>query len=94
MNLKRLKLSLRRDYDDLRFWFISLKRKVWNKRLKLWWYKLWIRRDELHQSLEMDQDAMIEMSDDQISKYRTDLIRRRQTAHNKDKKGFDEFHKK
>jgi len=46
-------------------WFCKLKLQgsFWNKRLKLWWYRLWIRKDEFHSSLSMDALAMSAMNE-------------------------------
>jgi hypothetical protein len=56
------------------------RRWVWNKHLLLWWYRLWIRRDEFHSSLNMDLDAMLEMNEKEMERYSKDLIKRRLTA--------------
>lgn len=61
-----------------------IKRCIWNKRLLLWWYRLWVRRDEAHSSLSMDVDAMREMSKEESVWYVQDLVRRRNIAHERD----------
>lgn len=50
---------------------------LWNGGLKLWWYRLWIRKNEFHKSLDMDCEAFSEMNCQQRVKYSTDLARRR-----------------
>ncbi|MEA1937148.1 MAG: hypothetical protein U9N04_03485 [Patescibacteria group bacterium] len=60
------------------------KRRVWNKRLQLWWYKLWIREDEFHSSLDIDPEAMMEMDKREEEEYLANLRKRRKTAHQKD----------
>jgi hypothetical protein len=72
--------SLRDDLTDLR-------RRIWNKRLKLWWYRFYIRRDEFHRSLNSDLDAMLVMDKQELERYFKDLYRRRKIAHQR------EFHR-
>ena len=62
----------------------KVKRYVWNKHCQLWWYRLWIRKDEFHKSLDMDADAMMEMDEGERELYLADLIRRRKKAHQED----------
>lgn len=59
----------------------DLRRRIWNKRLKLWWYRLWVRRNEFHKSLETDMEAMLAMDEDELASYYADLQRRRVIAH-------------
>ncbi len=59
-------------------------RKIWNKRLLLWWHRLWIRKDEFHNSLDIDPDAMMEMDEREKEEYLANLIKRRKAAHQKD----------
>ena len=63
--------------DDL----TDLKRFVWNKGFLLWWYRLYIRKDVFHHSLDLDVDAMLAMSDKQRKSYMLDICKRRQKAH-------------
>jgi len=70
-----------KEIDDLRFWLTKVKRIMWNKGLKLWWYRLWIRKDEFHSSLESDRSALMEMSSSERAKYIADLSRRRDIAY-------------
>jgi len=60
---------------------VDLKRRIWNKRILLWWYRLWIRKDEFHQSLATDPYALICMNDDEEKEYFEDLNERREIAH-------------
>ncbi|MEK7658486.1 MAG: hypothetical protein AAB352_01305 [Patescibacteria group bacterium] len=62
----------------------NLRRKIWNKRIKLWWHKLFIRKDEFHLSLNMDAEAMMVMNKEELKRYFDDLRRRRRIAHNRD----------
>jgi hypothetical protein len=64
--------------------FIEIKRSIWNRGLKLGWYRLWVRKDEFHPSLNMDSKAMFGMSKEARKRYMFDLIRRRQIAHERD----------
>ena len=59
------------------------KRRIWNKHLLLWWYQLWIRKDEFHKSLDMDPDAVIEMNKKETKQYFANLTGRRKKAHQK-----------
>lgn len=59
----------------------KIKRCVWNRRVLLWWYRLWIRKDEFHRSTEIDTDAMIEMDKQEKMHYLSDLFKRRKVAH-------------
>lgn len=59
----------------------NFRRKMWNKRLKLWWYRLFVRRDEFHRSLSTDADAMMVMNRQELDKYHADVARRRAIAH-------------
>lgn len=82
-------------YEKMRFvlssyWFnikslpCKIKRRFWNKRILFCWYRLYIRKDESHRSLDMDTEAMLEMNEEDQKKYITDLVRRRVIAHQRD----------
>jgi hypothetical protein len=58
--------------------------RIWNKHLLLWWYKLWVRKDEFHKSLNMDTGAMIVMNDKERNRYIDNLMKRRHIAHVRD----------
>lgn len=58
-----------------------IKAIVWNKTIKLWWYRLWIRGDEFHVSLSIDAIAMSVMTEEERREYIDDLILRRNIAH-------------
>jgi len=32
--------------------------RIWHCGIKLWWYRLWVRADEFHPSLDLDMVAM------------------------------------
>jgi len=61
-----------------------IKREIWNKRILLFWHRLWIRKDEFHPSLDMDGAAMLQMDKDEMKKYLKDLNHRREIAHERD----------
>lgn len=61
----------------------NIRRKIWNKRIKLAWYRLFVRKDEFHPSLNLDTEAMVVMNDDELRAYRADIMRRRTIAHNR-----------
>ncbi|MFA6533886.1 MAG: hypothetical protein WCT37_01800 [Patescibacteria group bacterium] len=65
-------------------WLFKVKRLVWNRGVKLCWQRLWIRRDEFHDSLHGDLSAILAMSRKQRRAYRMGLIQRRQVAHEAD----------
>ena len=64
-------------------WIRSLKRKIWNKHIKLAWSRLWIRKDEFHPSLSFDDEAFQEMNAREQEDYAKDLESRRSIAHRK-----------
>lgn len=65
-------------------------RRIWNKgtplriRLRVWWARLWVRRDEFHRSLSLDAEAMSHMCDCERKRYALDLAERRLAAHEAD----------
>lgn len=59
----------------------KIKRCVWNKHILFWWYRLWIRKDELHRSLDIDGEAIHEMKKEELEKYLADNLRRRGIAY-------------
>lgn len=50
-------------------------------RPRLLWHRAWVRRDEFHQSLDIDFEAMVRMNKADQQLYMTDLIKRRNMAH-------------
>ena len=62
----------------------KIKRFVWNRGIKLQWNRLWVRKDEFHDSLNTDVNAMFEMSRKERIAYIEDLYKRRQIAHERD----------
>ncbi len=50
------------------------------------WNNLWVRKDEFHRSLIMNDEAMMDMDDKEKRIYRNNLIRRRNIAHERDLK--------
>lgn len=72
---------LRHDFAD---WRRSIRRRIWNKGIKLFWFRLWIRRDEFHPSLSTDAEAMMGMNPEEMAAYHDDIARRRAIAHKRD----------
>jgi hypothetical protein len=62
----------------------KIKRIVWNKGILLKWNRLWIRKNELDSSLDMDIEVMREMDEEEERRYLDDLVRRRSIAHEQD----------
>ena len=58
----------------------KIKRRIWNKRILLWWHKLWIRKNAFHCSLDFDGEAMIEMNKRERERYFADIVRRKEIA--------------
>lgn len=50
--------------------------------IRQFWYRLWIRKNEFHISLEIDLEYMEALSKEEQEKYLYDLGIRRQKAHN------------
>lgn len=57
------------------------RRKIWNNGIKRWWYRLFIRKNEFHKSLSIDFEAIMVMTEEDLEKYRADLLRRKAIAH-------------
>jgi len=77
-------------YDFLEDKIFYVKRKIWNCGIKLLWYKLWIRKDEFHKSLDLDINAMLVMNREQREKYYKEIENRRHIAHERDLEREDE----
>ncbi|MDD4467268.1 MAG: hypothetical protein PHQ08_02380 [Candidatus Pacebacteria bacterium] len=81
---KKLLLSFQLFLMELRELPSKIKRRIWNKRILLWWNRLWIRKDEFHPSLNSDVEAMMEMTKEEKTAYLKDLMIRRRIAHLRD----------
>lgn len=55
--------------------------RIWHCGILLWWYRLWVRADEFHPSLDLDMVAMEMMTPPERAAYLSDLARRREIAH-------------
>ena len=55
-------------------------RCLWHKHILLPWYRLWVRKDEFHHSLDSDLLAMEAMTRRERERYWEDLGRRRHIA--------------
>jgi len=62
----------------------NLFRRIWLIGIKLKWNKLWIRKNEFHNSLNIDGEAMFYMNEKQRERYINDLVKRRNIAHERD----------
>lgn len=60
---------------------LRIRARIWNCGIKLWWYRLWIRADEFHPSLMIDDVALAAMSYQVRYEYLADLALRRKIAH-------------
>ncbi len=69
-----------------------VRRRIWCKRaplgfrLKLWWHRLWIRRNEFHKTLNIDTSFRWVMCDCEWDAYCADVAYRRGIAHERDLK--------
>ena len=55
--------------------------RLWHGGIKLWWYRLWVRADEFHPSLDIDPMVLKTMIPAERAAYLKDLARRREIAH-------------
>lgn len=67
-------------HEEVYIFFCKIKRRIWNKRVQLWWHKLWIRKDEMHHSLNLNSAAMLEMNQKEREEYLKNLESRRKIA--------------
>ncbi|HUT96166.1 MAG TPA: hypothetical protein VMW82_01190 [Candidatus Paceibacterota bacterium] len=81
---KKVLFALSIWWRDIKSFPGKIKRRVWNKRILLRWHRLWVRDDEFHQSLDINTAAMIEMNKKEGDSYLADLIKRRESAHQRD----------
>lgn len=66
---------------DVKVFSNRIKRRIWNKRILLWWHRLYLRKDEFDCSLDINSGAMLEMNKKERDKYLKDLFKRREIAH-------------
>lgn len=76
-DLNQDRLDFMQDWYFFKFSIRKFYRRIWNAGILFWWYRLWIRRDEFHISLSLDEKAMSVMGDE----YLDDLYERRGKAH-------------
>lgn len=79
---------------EVKFLWLEFKwwtKRAWTKyvtsipaRIRQGWYRLWVRKDEFHESLSLDIDYYQILSKDDRIKYMKDLVRRREIAHQRD----------
>ena len=53
-------------------------------KIKLWWARLWVRKNEMHSSLDMDLSIMCDLNKEELQEYITDITHRRSIAHERD----------
>jgi len=71
-------------YYEIKQYFIRIASRIWFFGVKNKRNKLWIRENEFHKSLDMDGRAMSYMNEKEKEKYITDLVKRRNKAHERD----------
>ncbi len=69
---------------DIIYFFRKKRKQIWNKRILLWWYKLYIRKNKFHPSLDIDIYALDVMNETEKEKYYADQHRRRVIAYQRD----------
>jgi len=62
----------------------EIKRFFLRQPFKLFWNRLWIRKDEFHKSLDFNPKAYSNMTTQEKREYNIDLGRRRTIAHKRD----------
>ena len=70
--------------QDIKLFLIRMKRRVWNGGILFLWYRLWIRKNEFHRSLDIDVSAVLGMNNKKRKRYMSNLIARRRIAHGRD----------
>mgnify|MGYP001176861959 CR=1 FL=1 len=83
--MKKIPLWLLVIYWETYDRFLSVKMFT-RSRIRLFWSRLWIRKNEFHQSLDIDVEAMLTMNEEQKESYMNDLARRRNIAHERELK--------
>ena len=63
----------------------KIKRIIWNKHILNWWHRLYIRKDDLHNSLDIDHEAILEMNEQETREYLNNIVYRRRIAHQLEK---------
>lgn len=84
--MKSMIISLNYAQDcflGIRLFFQRKRKLLWNRGLKLWWNRLWVRADEEHSSLRWDSEAHEVMEQEQAKAYKHDLEQRRIKARQK-----------
>lgn len=62
----------------------KIKRQLWNRGLLLFWYRLYIRKDVFHHSLDIDPEAIKDLSMEKLMIYLKDINKRRKIAEQKE----------
>ena len=80
-----LKTKIQIAYHETKQWILYIVRRMWlvgvvHKWNKVW-IKVWIRKNEFDKTLDMDSEMMMHMKKDEREKYMVDLVKRRNSAH-------------
>jgi hypothetical protein len=59
----------------------KVKCSIWNRGILLMWYRLYIRQDDMHVSLDIDIEAVVGMSEVRYKRYMDSIVKRRRIAH-------------
>ena len=76
-----LKIRIQIAYHETKQCILYFVRRMWLVGIKNKWNKLWIRKDEFNNSLDMNGEMLIHMTEKEREKYMIDLVRRRNIAH-------------
>lgn len=82
----KIRLEFKVLYWDVKCFFRNCKRRLWNKRIKMWYNCLFFKRlvgknGEFDSSFSLDTMAMFVMSDKEFKKYDKELAWRKHRAH-------------
>ncbi len=69
--------------------FFSYRLKFIRSRVRLFWSRLYVRKNEFHWSLYLDMELWETMNKEQQGRYMGDLVRRRNIAHKREMKETD-----
>lgn len=73
---------------------ITYQLSILKYRPKLWWNRLWIRRDEFHPTLDMNHDILVALNKEDRVSYIKDIVRRNRLVHQRDIERKDKEHER
>jgi hypothetical protein len=82
-HIKTIQTTLFVFYYESKYFLLFSLPAFLKSRTRLFWYRLWIRKDEFHRSLDMDFNFLITANEKQRVEYLNDLTIRREIAHRK-----------